>query len=265
MSSSGSLVLFALGAYGKILRYGEHVLKVPRDDDPEFRDDCYRDLMHEKEIYAHLSHSEYIVDWFENDEGIEMARMDNGNIEDYISSHGQPSQRVLRKLLQQLVSAHCYVHDKNVILYDLFPRNILVGSGGVGHDDVSLKLCDFGNSIKLPEQADISKMIIDGTSAQVDIFNLGWIIYSLVKWEVHSYDLFNQRRDTDVCGTDSDMRGNGAMNSDDDDDEPTWPHMLPNTSKLLCGDIIRKCWTKHAYPNVHAVRDAVFKELNGIV
>jgi hypothetical protein len=116
MPPSKSSVLFALGAYGKILRYGEHALKVPRDDNPEFHEDCCRDLIHEKTIYTHLGHSSYIVDWFENDEGVEMARMDEGDMENCISSHTQPSRRILRKLLEQLVGAHCYVHDKGIIL-----------------------------------------------------------------------------------------------------------------------------------------------------
>ena len=267
MASLRSCTLFALGAYGKILLYGEHVLKVPRDDDPEFRDDCYKDLMHEKDIYAHLGHSEYVVDWFENDEGIEMARMDRGSIEDYIRLHGRPSLRTLKKMIQQLVCAHCYVHDKNVILYDLFPRNILVDSGDDGEDDVSLKLCDFGNSIKLPADADISKLIVDGTSAQVDIFNLGCVIYSLVKWEVHSYDLFGRNGDKEFGGTDSDNHessiGDGRVYNDDND-EPPWPRVLPNTTQMLCGDIIFRCWTKHAFKSVHAVRDAIFEHLDGI-
>jgi serine/threonine protein kinase len=109
------------------------------------REVCYRDLMHEKEIYAHLGHCEHIVEWFENDEGIEMARMDRRNIDGYIQSQDPPSQTGLKKLIQQLVNAHCYVHDKKVILYDLFPRNVLIDSGEVGHGDASLKLCNFGN------------------------------------------------------------------------------------------------------------------------
>lgn len=192
-----------------------------------------------------------------------MARMD-GNIDEYISTQDQPSQTALKKMIQQLVNAHCYVHDKNVVLYDLFPRNVLIDSGGVGHGDVSLKLCDFGNSIKLPAQADISNIIMDGVSIQVDIFNLGWIMYSLVEWEAHSYDLFGPKTDADMHRSDSDKESSVGSN-ENDDDEPVWPQKLPNTANLLYGDVIHKCWTKHAYPNVHAVQDAIMHELNGIV
>ena len=61
-----------------------------------------------------------------------------------------------------------------------------------------------------------STMIIDGTSAQFDIFNLGWLIYSLVKWEVHSFDLFGPKENADVCGLE-------AIDCDIDDDEPELP------------------------------------------
>jgi serine/threonine protein kinase len=190
IASLRSYTLFALGVYGKILLYGEHVLKVPCNDDPQFRDDCYKDLIYKKDIYVHLGHSEYVVDWFENNKGIEMARIERGSIKDYIWLHGRPLLGNLKKMIQQLVCTYCYIYNKNVILYDLFPRNILVDCGNNSKDDISLKLCDFGNSIKLPVDLDISKLIVDSISAQVDIFNLGYVIYSLVKWEVHSYNLF---------------------------------------------------------------------------
>lgn len=109
-----------------------------------------------------------------------------------------------------------------------------------------LKLCDFGNPIKLPAHVDISNINIDGVTVQVDIFNLGQIIYSLVKWEAYRYDLFGPRTDLYMHGSNK-----------NDDDEPVWPQTPPNTANLLYGDVIYKCWTKHAHQSVHAVRDTI--------
>ena len=176
-----------------------------------------------------------------------------------IISAPTPSHRgeSFESYLKKLVGAHCYVHDKGIILCDLFPRNTLFDRGGISYDDLSLKLCDFGNSIKLPALADVSTMIIHGTSAQVDIFNLGWLIYSLVKWEVRSFDLFGPKENADVCGSE-------AIDSDIDDDEPSWPQELPETSELWCGDIICKYWTKNAFEHIHAIQDALFQEFGVI-
>ena len=149
--------------------------------------------------------------------------------------------------IPRLSEAVKYVHEKRIIVADLDSRNVLLD------EDMSARLCDFGDSGLLPLDADMRTANDYGLSAQSDIFQFGSLMYEIVAGQRYEYDLmFNegiekQREEIKVTG--------GQLLA-------SWPDPaeLPETETLYLGDVIRKCWTR-SYLDMGEVCDAIEKSL----
>lgn len=119
--------------------------------------------------------------------GIKLGKASGGNLQAYIDS-GVPIANSLRwKWSLQAVEAVVYVHQKGVIHSDLRPENYLVHATDKGSLD--LWLCDFGgakcddlglNISHLPDDPFFDPRMPWNSTAAVDIFSLGSIIYTIL-------------------------------------------------------------------------------------
>lgn len=83
-----------------------------------------------------------------------------------------------------LINTFAYVHTHKVFVDDITLRNILIL-------DDQLKLSDFGQSILLPPDINITSANTNNLNVQVEILHLSWILYSIASWRVHRYYFFS--------------------------------------------------------------------------
>ena len=67
-----------------------------------------------------------------------MEICENGELFDYINSHGPIGEKMANKIFYQLYDALCYLHNKNITHRDIKTENILLDS------HMNIKLIDFG-------------------------------------------------------------------------------------------------------------------------
>jgi serine/threonine protein kinase len=210
------------------IRRGDRVIKIPKRTRAIIYSSTFHPLAVESEIYKRLGNHEGIAEIFQqSDDAIEMPYYKNGSLDDFLITNQELPYQYPTDWIRRLVDTLDYIHENRVLYFDLFLRNILVT------DTLSLKLIDFGDSSAIPLEtsfSEFSSMRYKGASVQMDIFYLGWIIYSIEKWEPHSYDLFAKPR----------------TNEEDCKGEPSWPelHGLPETEDMRYGRVIRKCWLR---------------------
>ncbi|TKA70972.1 hypothetical protein B0A49_07294 [Cryomyces minteri] len=215
-----------LGLTGLILYLDEdRVVKVAKtytlDDFPghdsgyvEYINDANREsLRRERWIYERLGDHEGIITCFKaSDYGIELAFAKQGDLERYIKSNAEPHKPIKTRWILSLTDALSYIHSCRVFVDEIALRNVLVIDG-------QLKLSDFGQSYLLALAADVDTICENDLTAKIEIYHLGWVIYSIAVWGVHKYYYFEH-------------------------EDPQWPNLqeLPPTRHLFCGTIIQKCW-----------------------
>ena len=275
------------GLTGIVLRHGNAVLKIPKVRNTsglsgydlltsrhlnEYSLRCHDT---EVQVYKRLGRLSGIIECFSaSHSGIKLMYMRNGNLEKYME-RCHTSHHLKIQWIWTIVDTVYRLHDKRIVMLDLAARNILVD------EDLSLKLCDFGNVLLLPAHADISKAQRDGLlSVEQDIYDLGWILYSIgierachsrltreyletdreagIRIDEYEQDTFNGVEDVEDEA--------GCANETEAEREPTlwplvWPHSLPDTNGILCGDIIRKCWEHIGYQSTAQIRDDIYAAL----
>lgn len=116
-----------------------------------------------------------------------------------------------------------YIHERRIIVADIASRNFLLDSG------LSIKLCDFTESIQLPLDTCMEKADFDGYSIRTDIGQLGCVMYEVIVGEKCKFDIFK-----DIPPELS--RGRWPRRED-----------LPSTQGIWLGATIDKCWTEGAF------------------
>lgn len=116
-----------------------------------------------------------------------------------------------------------YIHERRIIVADIASRNFLLDSG------LSIKLCDFTESIQLPLDTCMEKADFDGYSIRTDIGQLGCVMYEVIVGEKCKFDIFK-----DILPELS--RGRWPRRED-----------LPSTQGIWLGATIDKCWTEGAF------------------
>ena len=209
-----------------VLRRGDLVLKIPTIEDCSETGSEHEAFTQEKAIYDRLEQHEGIVSTYKTSPIIEMPYLCKQDLSIYMKSNTQIPETRIARWIREIVDALCYIHQRKVLVYDMSLMNILVD------DDLSLKWVDFGDSIQLPVDAEMSSTSERGVSVKTDIFSLGWLIYSILKREPCGYDLFP-----------------------DNEDEPSWPQeeQLPEVERVWYAEVIRKCWLR-VYQNTEEVR-----------
>ncbi|GKZ32810.1 hypothetical protein AbraIFM66950_002437 [Aspergillus brasiliensis] len=185
----------------------------------------YHDMtITERQIYERLGNHIGIIPYLgvydESTGAIKLAYAEQGDLEAYIESHDAPPEAVRTSWIQSIVETFWYIYSSKVLLQDVKPNNILVHNG-------SLKVTDFGNAAVFALDADMEAICRKDPLSRVDILGIGCIIYSIAAWRAFWYDYFEDQR---------------------------WPMQedLPETSGLLCEDVIRKCWSD-SYDTIQAL------------
>lgn len=99
--------------------------------------------------------------------------------------------------------------------------------------DDQLILSDFGQSILLDLDIDITPANENDLNVQIEILHLGWILHSIASWRVYKYYFLSPESPY--------LR---------------WPEpgSFPSVDDVLFGTIIKKCW-QGEYTSMDNVRD----------
>lgn len=180
------------------------------------------DILNEKAVYERLGSHDGIIKCLKTqDESIELAFANQGDLAAHMQRTPTPSRNFRAKWIQSLVDTFSYVNSRRIINLDVALRNVLV------HDN-ALKLCDFGQTVLLPLDADMERFCVHGTTPQIEILQLGCLLYSIAVWQELKYDYFDTER---------------------------WPEAeeLPAMDDILFASVIRKCW-KGEYASMEALQ-----------
>jgi len=279
-----------IGITGEVVQRGERALKMPRQYDTTnvtqarrrelewLMEVSCRKMKTEMQVYEHLGHHEgiiaasYKLPIDDDDEQFEpvisMPYMKNGTLQEYLSKK-EPDENLQITWIRSLAAAVAFCHDRNVILADIGSRNCLLA------DDLSLRLCDFGDSTNIPPDLDIAEVNDNGASVKTDIAQFGLVVYEIstrinlsdprrprfdfvedeIKDMNHGDESGGDEGDEGDEGSDGCYEGIAiAGDTKCDDKKPKWPRIedLPRTEGIRFGAIIYKCWTR-AYQHMNQV------------
>ncbi|KAK5369421.1 hypothetical protein LTR20_007701 [Exophiala xenobiotica] len=205
----------------------------PSFDDMEYINEInVKTLENEVKIYQRLGHYEGIINCLQTSNyGIELAFAKQGNLEDYIKAEPEPPESLKIEWILSVIDTLSYVHSQRVLVDEIAPRNFLVADG-------HLKLADFGQSLLLPISTDMDTVCDNDLTTRIEILHLGWVIYSIAVWHVHTYYFFDKEHDMQ------------------------WPNTqeLPLAEGLFCKPIVEKCWNGQ-YINMKTLKDEAYKTL----
>ncbi|KAE8356533.1 hypothetical protein BDV28DRAFT_126807 [Aspergillus coremiiformis] len=237
------LPVIATGMTGIVFQMGEdRVVKKAKQYQPgrlEDRDDMeyvneinQQILENEIQIFERLGSYKGVISCFRTSQyGIELA-LAQGNLESYLETYPEREDSLKITWMSSLIETFSYVHSRKVFVDDIALRNILIL-------DEQLKLADFGQSILLPLDIDITSANENDLNVQIEILHLGWILYSITSWQVHKYYFFSPEN-PDLC----------------------WPEpdSFPNVDDVLYGKIIKKCW-RGEYASMDHLKDEAHRFL----
>jgi calcium-dependent protein kinase len=186
------------GAFGKVYKVENIIMnqiramKVVKKDSINFQDDK-KQFLKEIEMLMNLDHPniikifEYYVDDLNYYVIMEFA--EGGELYEQINKLKNFKEKHAAIIIQQLLSAVCYMHSKGIVHRDIKPENIMLESKS--SEDLSIKLIDFGTSNFIKNNQHLSMKI--GTPYYIapevlkksygyecDIWSLGVILYMLL-------------------------------------------------------------------------------------
>ncbi|KAE8139543.1 kinase-like domain-containing protein [Aspergillus pseudotamarii] len=231
------------GMTGVVLQMGENraVKKVkqyqpgdlPDREDVEYMNNINQQtLENEIQVFERLGSHTGIIPYFQTSTyGIELA-LAQGNLESYLETCPEREDALKIRWMSSLIDTLAHVHSRKVFVDDIALRNILIL-------DEQLKLADFGQSILLPLDIDITSVDENELNVQIEILHLGWVLYSIASWRVHKYYFFSPEN-PELC----------------------WPEpdSFPTVDDVLCGKIIQKCW-RGKYASMEHVKEEVHQVL----
>lgn len=175
----------------------------------------------EKEIFRHLGNHPAILECLEiSDVGIVFPYKQNGNLRDYLADMTVTKPSELKTAwIRSALAAFDFIHSKGVLQADVSARNFLV------NDDLSIVLCDFSGSAIGDKESSVAhetrySRTLGDVSLEAEIFAIGSLIYEISTEEAPYKDL----KDEVVQGL---------------FEERTFP----DTSYVVLGDIVMRCWT----------------------
>ncbi|KAE8355940.1 hypothetical protein BDV28DRAFT_128144 [Aspergillus coremiiformis] len=199
-------------------------------------------LIHEGYIYRHLESVEGVLKPLDISETeIRMPYICHRSLDRYIRARKTiiKDEQYLAWLQNAADIIH-RVHGQRVIVADIATRNFLV------NNDLSLQLCDFSESLIIPEDRALDEFISEEfLSIKFDIARFGSMVYEIVSGRRYEFYI-NPEIDMDL----------------EDGESKTykeWPtiEQLPDTSNIFLGDIIRKCWLKDGFHSMKDVQAAL--------
>lgn len=193
----------------------------------QFEKDNRKDITIENEIYEKLGRHPRlirIVDWDVQDCALTMEYMPNGNLQAFLLINDDTVTETQRlRWVQEAAEGVQLLHDADVLHCDINPKNFLLDA------HLGLKIADFGGSslagskpsavtgrrFSLPD-----KCWRDPPTVQDDLFALGTTIYFIMTCQLPFPGL-----------------------SEDEVEENYRNHKFPDVSKIVCGQVIKRCWT----------------------
>lgn len=201
--------------------------------DMEFELHVYRRI---HEVYGDHPRIPRVFKWYPETFCLTMEFLENGNLETFVQEHPGISSMLRLKWAKQAAEGLQVLHSLDLIHCDVFPRNFLLDS------EYDLKICDFSGSSwggselavvtdtrYLHSHFDVRHRPLVGD----DLFSLGSLIYFIMTG-IHPYGDFLSDEVAYLYDT----------------------FRFPDTTRLLCGDIIRKCWLRQ-FENAQEVYDAL--------
>lgn len=218
------LPVIGSGMTGIILKLGEsRAVKKAKQYEPghlqegdvEYINKINQQIMeNEIQVFERLGSFEGIIPFFRTSQyGIELA-LAQGDLESYLETYAEPQDSLKTSWMSSLINTFAHVHSHNVFVDDIALRNILIL-------DEQLKLADFGQSIILPPDIDITSANEYDLNVRIEILHVGWLLYSIASWHVHKYYFFSPEN-PGLCWPEADS--------------------FPDVDDCLRGKIIKKCW-----------------------
>ena len=190
-------------------------------------------------------------------EFIVMPCMKNGSLQEYLSSN-KPSHSLQCRWIQSLAATIAFCHNKHVLLADIASRNYLLD------EDLSLKLCDFGESAIIPLDQNMAEVNDNGVFVKTDIAQFGSLVFEIstakqprlnfVEDEIPdtSGDAYEESGRESESESGEDESGDEGYESTKEDSircvagKPHWPRIedLPSTDETRFDSIIEHCWRK---------------------
>ncbi len=114
-----------------------------------------------------------------------------GDLYNSITKFTKFSEETAASIMFQIFSAICYLHSKSIVHRDIKPENILVENWSLKHDEISLKIIDFGTSnyynpndklsLKIGSPYYIAPEVIKNEyNEKCDIWSCGVLMYILI-------------------------------------------------------------------------------------
>ncbi|KAL2819667.1 hypothetical protein BDW59DRAFT_174778 [Aspergillus cavernicola] len=184
-----------------------------------------------KQYFKRLGNYQGIISCFQTSQyGIQLA-LAEGDLASYLETYPEREDLKIKWILS-LIETFLYVHSCRVFVDDIALRNILI-------IDKQLELADFGQSILLPPNTEISSANENDLTVQIEVLHLAWILYSIASWHIHKYYFFSP-----------------------DNPNFCWPSSFPNVDAVLYGKIFKKCWNRE-YASMDHVKDDAYQLLAG--
>lgn len=201
-------------------------------------------LRREKEVYNRLGLFRGIISAQLTDAGIEFPYMPGGTAEEYLDTHELDLNTRLR-WIKTIISVVRHVHEKRVLITDFGLRNFLLD------DDLSLVMIDFGNAVVVPDDISFGGYVRYANSEKADVAGVGSLIYEVMTGKCY---MVNVKLCAPFGVAQSSQRHNGVSMW-----FPYWPHKeeLADTTGILLGDIILRCWLKDGFQTMVEVCEAV--------
>lgn len=141
-------------------------------------------LQHKKEVYQRLGLNCGIIPCLNlSGISIQMAIMENRNLNDYLAQH-RPAKPAQLAWFREMARTLIHIHDLCVIVADIATRNFLLAA------NLSVKFLDFTESSILPLGTDMQAADDAGYSIYTDIGQLGAVMYEVVTGEPYHFDLY---------------------------------------------------------------------------
>jgi serine/threonine protein kinase len=215
----------ACGASGilEISPYGD-VMKSPWPG--QSGEDSRRDITIENEIYEKLGpHPRLIriVSWDPENCVLNMEYLPNGNLQTFLTENDAVAETQRLRWVQEAAEGVQLLHDASVLHCDINPKNFLLDA------HLGLKIADFGGSslnCSKPSACSGKRFSVpdrcwrDPPTVEDDLFALGTTIYFIMACQLPFPGL-----------------------SEEEVEECYRNHNFPDTSKIVCGQLIKRCWS----------------------
>lgn len=194
------LSLIGKGSYGSVYKVQHkqsrlfRAMKIIKKTCVSMQDDDQK-FLKEIEILMETDHPNIIkiFEYFIDDVNYILITefIGGGDLYNSITKFNKFSEDTAATIMFQIFSAICYLHSKNIVHRDIKPENILVENWSLKHDEISLKIIDFGTSnyynqnnklsLKIGSPYYIAPEVIKNEyNEKCDIWSCGVLLYILI-------------------------------------------------------------------------------------